>query len=757
MPPTLEVAGSLIANTPDKQKDLDKLIPREYIMKWFEERTNLVGLKNRILILKSDTGSGKSVSIPPYLFKQFFDGKRSICVTQPRVLTAMEIPKDIVAHGYFPWMELDKNLGWLTGTNKKTISRGLIYMTIETLIMQLQLYTDEEIIKKYGFIIIDEAHELTISIAEILLLLKNFAQRNQNKPEMPFIIMMSATFDPKMYLNYFDLYDEKENPNLIQVAGLSATRQEIYLDFVPPDYTKEIIKIVNEIVYENTDETDLGDIMIFLPGIGDTRNPINELERMNVKYPDDCKIFIMKIDSLSIRRVSTDYLRLQTPASQLKVRVDGKYFKPTRKVIFTTAVAETGLTIDTLKYVIDAGYNKEVEYNPIYNVYSLITKPAPQSRIIQRKGRCGRKFAGVFYALYEKSIYDKLQPQQYSQMIITDTSNLILVFLNSLKLQNKISNNLGQELDLINKPSIDNIQSSLDKCYHLGFIHKNTEITKMGEYAQKISLPLELIRMILAGYFWKVSILDLITIAAWCMFKNDKQDLKIFDERTFKHLDINWLEIYKQGLPEFLTINNKTLIYKWRLLVADSFIDGLVLFYALKKFLKNDIDLFKFEQFCNSLNVKYGEFIDHTGTGILGFLGIRDEIIEKFINAGLKPYVNNKYSLLKCGETSIINTLTKIKYCIYDGFKMNIATYDENINKYIYRGLEIETPELFAENEITFAEKNKYGISRKTKPKKIMFSNLDVEYNKKNNKYTIKCERVSSIDGFINIDSDLQF
>ena len=102
--PTLLIPGNLVSSDySPSQEELDKWVPLDYIMNWFDQRISETGSKlaedisDRILILKSSTGSGKSTLIPPELFHLFQNKtNKIIACTQPRVLTAIEIPKNTI-------------------------------------------------------------------------------------------------------------------------------------------------------------------------------------------------------------------------------------------------------------------------------------------------------------------------------------------------------------------------------------------------------------------------------------------------------------------------------------------------------------------------------------------------------------------------------------------------------------------------------------------------------------------------------------
>jgi len=113
---------------------------------------------DKVIVLKSDTGSGKSTVMPPFLYETFQDRTRKgIAVTQPRILTAIDIAENLPEH--YTYLKLDDNLGYSTGDYKREPkNKGITFMTIGILLQQLKSLEDEMFMRKYSFILIDEVH-----------------------------------------------------------------------------------------------------------------------------------------------------------------------------------------------------------------------------------------------------------------------------------------------------------------------------------------------------------------------------------------------------------------------------------------------------------------------------------------------------------------------------------------------------------------------------------------------------------------------
>jgi HrpA-like RNA helicase len=806
MKPTLFIKGKLASpnGDPKLKRELDEWIPLEYVIEWLRSRLNKTGIENRVLILKSETASGKSTAFPPELYKALVRGTGDrapgIICTQPRVMTAIENVMEIMKH-YSKVLRLGESIGWSTKFNKlRPKLVGLLSATIGTLAQQLRTASDEQIMKKYRFILIDETHERDLQTDMTIYMLKNLLLRNQGNVACPFVVLMSATFDPKSFIEYFKV---PLLSNFIWCVGETAGFDENW-DWnggrTVNNYPQSAAQVVEKIITENPkDDPARADILIFVPGKAEYKEVARWLQQLNSKFAKDSPALVFSplwIESTAVQTRNIDFMRtMYIPVGQHEVMIGGKTFVPSRRVIMSTNVAETGLTLDNLRYVIDAGYNREIEYNPLLGIRALITKPAPKSRIKQRKGRAGRKFRGVFYPLYPDFIFDKLPDLQFPQILIEDVSPIMLDIVNE-QLKVKTLNGdrdpqfLIADIDLIDVPAPDALAACMEKLYTIGFISMLAPkwaptaaeiiggaprggdygssdmiqeregsgdgglrfgITKIGALASSFSmLAPESARMILSSYFWGCSVLDVITIAAYISI-----DLKSFvapapldptadkpPPRTF----INWLAVYKVGLPGLRMTKN--MLYKIRLLIADDFIHGVILFNAIKYIIsaaEPKAAINSLREWCSQNNILYKSCIDLIKT--------RDDIIEQALGANMRVFAQEEHSLKNAKEEDFMNIITKLKYCIYDGYRNNIIVKDGPVYK-TSNGIRVLPPALFQENEQRLADEKEYGHVLGAVPRTMVYRELSIKYNRKTSIYDVLVDRVSACDGFISIDPD---
>ena len=206
-PPTLLVPGNLVTPSPYEASKImgvspEEVVPIEYIKTVIKRKMFEFGgpipekLSDRVLIIRAETSSGKSTTMPTHLYRilpsNIIKGK-NIIVTEPRIVSAVGISREQRDAPFNK--DISKFIGYKTGPLSERVRRGLIYATIGVLLAQLKTMSDAEIMEKYKIIIIDEAHERSLDIDTVFVKLKKLFLRNLGNRELPFLIVTSATFD----------------------------------------------------------------------------------------------------------------------------------------------------------------------------------------------------------------------------------------------------------------------------------------------------------------------------------------------------------------------------------------------------------------------------------------------------------------------------------------------------------------------------------------------------------------------------------
>ena len=769
--PTLLKQNVIIPHMGETKTEISNIAGIDFILRWFRSKIdNVSSISDRIVILKSATGSGKSTVFPTEFYLRFHSiMKKNVIVTQPRILTAVSIPKTIAAEPSYQkknrednqGIELYKNIGYQTKEYvRKPIEKGILFCTIGVLLQFLKNMPVENLFNKYGCIIIDEAHERSTNLDLIFYYLKQIYTKNDIS-KCPFLVIASATMNVKKYAKYYN------TKTIFEIIGTSYPIETTYINFDSSNIYNSILSTILDIHNNNLDDDkDQSDIIIFIPimaYINKLKPKILELNKTLTQ-----KLYPIGLDSGGYRASGDDYNALFDKIENLIV----DNVIPTRKVIIATNIAETGITIESLKYCIDTGLVNQLEYNPIYNTYSLLIKPVTQSMALQRKGRVGRKHPGKFYPMYTKEIFNSMQEIQYPELLTEDLTpillNIIIVRYNDTieKFINLNSDNLFEQLinketqydeikdlkfidimklDLLDNPPVISILNGLHKLYNLGLIYANGYPTKCGLIVNKIrNISLENAIMILSGYIYGCNIMDLITLAAFNTIGKSKLVTTKFKNFNFEFPDPNLKDIDKYNYNRLKT----------RLFISCEFIDFLLFFNSFQELLLINFDkIVVIHQFCINNHIIYSE--------LMKLIEIRDEIIKDLtFNMNLNPMTNNHINLSALLNSSntfneAVEMIINIKKCLYDGFKFNIAIYNKELNKYIIKNtqFEINTNSYLTKNLPILESGKKFEIN---KPPVILFDSSIIKNNPEINNYQFYiANSISVLSGYININNIL--
>lgn len=814
-------AKDLLKNTIAIDHIMDYISDRVPLMSGASAKKPARSAGDKVIILKSETGSGKSTVLPPTLYKLFNERvRKNIAVTQPRVLTAVDIPQGLPE--FYPELKLDDNLGYVTGPIKRPPkNKGVIFMTSGVLEQQLLSMEPSDFIKRYSFICIDECHERSISIDSTLYMLKKILTEYYSDPECPLVFLMSATFQPKLFMDYFNCPKE----NYFQVIGKTFPIEFNYSKFDIPNYIKYIIFKAEELHIDNIVDIEEGnqyrDILIFVQLNSTVKAIVDALHLFNSsvltepfsevrKYIDNKKnqklggsseekryhIAPIALTSANFYQSGAEYQNLFADINDISIpiykkvsdnaidsKVITRWVRPTRRIIVSTNVAETGVTLPSLRYCIDSGYVFGVEFNPDFGCRSMASKNITRGMAIQRRGRVGRKSPGKWYACYTEQTFNALKDDQYSEILTEDITGTLLNVIfretettlieetrsssfenpKQIKANNVFQTNILSDsswykleklktlnfsaIDFIESPSSSSLVFSVEKLYGLGFIDAQFMPTILGYYANKMRIiSIESKRMILAGYTHGANIFDLITITAFLHVGRRN----VFKPRKYKPLN-----------P--LKIDDKSYEFYHKILIADEFVECVLAWELFSEFLDTELQVIhkksekgaeyvfsitKIRKWCDDRNILYD--------GMLQVISERDALLETMISIGLNPYYNGmdmpkgQYSLLKILRDNLqdgTDEIKKIKKCILDGYRFNLCLFDKSIYKYVsvHRNIPITIQSSVISRMGDDAQQNG--------PKFIIVDDIAMfQQMNGSGMYEFSSKTVCVLDGFINVD-----
>ena len=404
-----------------------------------------------VVIISGETGSGKTTQIPKFCLEAGRGTAGMIGCTQPRRIAAMTVARRIA-------FELGQDLGQSVGykirfDDHTPPTAHIKLMTDGILLAETQ---QDRFLTQYDTLIVDEAHERSLNIDFTLGLLRRLVK---NRPDLKLIIT-SATIDTEKFSKAFD------DAPVIEVSGRMFPVETIYApitgseDGNPED--QGYVEAAGEAASNLISKTRTGDILIFMP----TEQDIGEtMEILRGKLRDGISILPL-------------FARLSAK-EQTRVFATG----PGRKVVVSTNVAETSLTIPGIKYVIDTGLARIPSYSPRTRTTALPVAPISQSSANQRKGRCGRVENGVCIRLFDEDDFNG-RPFFTSPEIVR--SNLAEVILRMLSLK------LGDisSFPFIDPPAPKSIKDGFDTLMELSAIRRAPQKGKKTGQGKLILTPM---------------------------------------------------------------------------------------------------------------------------------------------------------------------------------------------------------------------------------------------------------------------------
>ena len=397
---------------------------------------------NQVVIIDGETGSGKTTQIPQFLHEVGYTKLGKIGVTQPRRVAAMSVAARVSKE---MGVKLGHEVGYTIRFEDCTSNATVIkYMTDG---MLLREFLGEPDLKSYSVLMIDEAHERTLHTDVIFGLVKDLARFRKDLK----IIISSATLDLEKFAQYFD------NSPRFSIPGRRYPVDIFYTKQPEADYLEATVVTILQIHITQ----ELGDVLVFLTG----QEEIDSAVEMLQQRTKDLGTRIRELIILPIYSVLP---------SDMQARIFEKTPEGARKVVLATNIAETSLTIDGIKYVVDCGFCKQTSFNPRTGMESLVITPISKASANQRAGRAGRTSPGKCFRLYTAWSYQhELDDTTIPEIQRTNLGSVVLM-LKSIGVNDLI------HFDFMDPPPAETLIRALEQLYALGALNDEGDLTKSG-------------------------------------------------------------------------------------------------------------------------------------------------------------------------------------------------------------------------------------------------------------------------------------
>jgi ATP-dependent helicase HrpA len=434
---------------------------------------------HQVVVVCGETGSGKTTQLPKICLElgRGIDG--AIGHTQPRRLAARSVAARIAQELSTP---LGKVVGYKVRFDDRSSGDTLVkVMTDGVLLAETQSDRD---LTRYDTIIIDEAHERSLNIDFLLGYLKRLLPR---RPDLK-VIITSATIDPGAFAKHFA--DAVGEVPIVMVSGRTYPVEVRYrpvaeaapgkpLEPEDVDVPQAVVDALSELTTEPGGSR--GDVLVFLSGEREIRETAKAIRKANFDSTEVLPLYS--------RLASTDQDRI---------------FKPHkgRRVVLSTNIAETSLTVPGIRFVIDPGFVRMSRYSARGRVQRLPIEAVSRASADQRKGRCGRVQSGICIRLYEESDFQSRPAFTDPEILRTNLASVILQMY---------ALNLGsiERFPFLDPPRASMVREGEQTLIELGALRvkeesggdlgPRLELTELGRQLARLPVDPRIGRIILAG------------------------------------------------------------------------------------------------------------------------------------------------------------------------------------------------------------------------------------------------------------------
>lgn len=513
---------------------------------------------NTYSVIVGATGSGKTTQVPQILFEDAImrgdGGSCKIICTQPRRIAATSVAQRVA-------VERNEQLRETVGYHVRFDARpprepyGITYCTTGILLERLK-HDPDDVLETATHLIIDEVHERDLNVDFLMIVVRRAIRSRQAAGKrVPKVVLMSATLDTEHFAKYFEQSDERGKslpcPS-ISVPGRTFQVSERYLGSVMSELleaygtdTKSMLDadpqtrdyLAAEVAFSkgavdsqsdsvidwkrerqttNSEEdtsvasereealvpmslvvatvahiaksTHDGAVLVFLPGLQEivkVQKMLQERNHLDLNFNDSSRFQICPLHS-TIPKEQQDEI-----------------FQPTmegcRRIILSTNISETSVTVTSVKYVVDAGKLRETRYDQARRITRLQCVWQSKSNARQRAGRAGRVQNGHYYALFSKERYDSLKAAGLPELLRSDLSETCLA-VTSQRFREPVASFLAQAIE---PPSSQAVEAAINNLIAIEAYTEAQEITALGRVLARLPVHPSLGKMVVLGVVFR--------------------------------------------------------------------------------------------------------------------------------------------------------------------------------------------------------------------------------------------------------------
>ncbi|KAI6646445.1 hypothetical protein LOD99_12566 [Oopsacas minuta] len=387
--------------------------------------------ENDVTIISGSTGSGKTTQVPQFLYEAGYADPDSdlsckrglICVTEPRRLAAVLMATRVAQEMGFSNSDV---IGFQTRFNKLISPNTLIkFMTDGVLMKELE---SDFLLTSYSVVCLDEAHERSVYTDILIGILSRVVRIRAERNNPLKLVIMSATLRLEDFIENRKLFPVERIPPVIHIESRQYPVTIHFSRVTTDDY---VTRALNKIIDIHLSQP-LGTILVFLTSKREIYSLCDRIQSEYEKLTKEHNFTQSKNDSIA--------LQILPLHAQLSTLEQSHVFTPipnrTRRIVVSTNVAETSITIPDVKYVVDTGKVKRRLVDRVTGVSTFRVDWCSQASAEQRAGRAGRTSAGHLYRLYSSSVFLNEFPEHTQPDILQCPLDDLYLQMKCMNIQN---------------------------------------------------------------------------------------------------------------------------------------------------------------------------------------------------------------------------------------------------------------------------------------------------------------------------------